>query len=622
MGAMGKAAKTIIEGLKAAKVSAADQGRAKHLIDEAYDWDAAQAGEVEAVVRYVCGVGELPKTITKSLLENHGAELLRGLSKGRKLDGWDLRALDVIVRAKKAYWFWELDSWLRDRVEKFAAEPIFDEALSLFRARGLWADDAAIIASMVGHLNAHVTDKGALTSTGRWLLAKIDRDAKSVFAVARAQKEDETSSLYRLLLAHRRELFEKLIPKLALKADSDRSYLAEKLLEADAKRYEKQVLALLAPVKAPYPAMLSANNLEKHFPGKYRPEVKRLLLATIKGKSHSILFANEATDTHEVAIELAWRALGEEAFELWNAYKEENDAVRVGFYATIVKQAKAKALPWLIDGLVYPKDPNVEYGGLNHAKYVQRVLELLAPYDLTPYHERIEKAFAKTTSKKVREQIDAVLGRKAKGKGAAPTKKTSPFAGTDGYRFETYVAAITKAALAQAKKHKKRMPSPIEQVKLGGMQGDVQLNVLLIEGVGEPVELALSVPKSRVPAHVDLTDDDKVLPKFTRLHGLGSDGDDDEVPMWGDMFKLPWCVLLHEQIVAAQAIADALKKQGFKLAKGCKVGVGEDDNFFQSARSFEKMSRQEVAALPEAQQADFAAVCFQDAKKQRWLRAR
>lgn len=607
---MGSAAKKIIDGLKAAKVSAADQTRSKRLIDEAHDWDPDQAAEVEAVVRYVCGAGELPAKLSRDILEHRASKLLRGLSTGRKLDGWDTRALDVIVRCKKYYWFWELDSWLRDRVVKFPREPIFEEALVLFRERGLWPDDTAIIASMVDSLTGHVTDKNELTSTGRWLLAQLDRDAKTVFEVAREQKDDETSSLYRLLLAHRRALFDKLVPTLALKADSDKSFLAEVMLEADAKRYEKQAVALMAKLRAPIAAVLSARNLEKFFPGKYRADVKRLLLATMTAKSSTFLYDDGAAGTHEVAYKIAWKALGEEAFAIWDAYEEQNDALRLRFYEAIAKQAKAKALPWLIEGLVYPKDPKVEYGGVNHAKYVQRMLEILKPYDLGPYRERIKKVFAKNTNKKIREQIDRVLGTAGPAK-AKPAKK--PLAGKDGYRFEAYTAAVTKAALAAAKKA--TLPSPIERVKLGGMQGEVQLNWLLIEGVGDPVQLELAVPRSKLPVHVDLVGGEQPLATFAKRHAL----EDDEIPSWGDMYKLPWCVLLHEQILAAEAIAAGLAKQGHKLAKRCRIGVGEDDTFWESTKSFERMARSEVAAMPEPQQADFAAVCFEDPKKQRWL---
>lgn len=607
---MGKAAKKIIDGLKKAKVPAAAQARVKDLIDEAYDWDAAQAAEVESVARYVCGVGPLRDELSAHFREHSAGKLRATLSQGRTLDELDRRALDVIARCKGMYWFWELDSWLRGRVVELPKEPIFDEALELFRARGLWKKDTDVIASMVNHLTGHVTEKGALTSTGRWLLAKLDDDAEAVFKVARAQKQDETSSLYRLLLAHRRDLFDALVPKLKLKKDSDKSFLAQVMLEADAKKYEKQAVKLVTGLTQPVPALFSVKNLDEHFKGKYRPLIKQLLLAAVKGKDASFLWEDRAAGSRQVAIELAWPILKDDAFDVWNAFDEENDALRVRFCEAIEAQAKKKALPWLVDALVYPKDPNVEYGFLTHAKYVAALLKVLAPYDLTPFLPRIEKAFAKNTDKKVRELIDGVLGVKP---AQRPAAKAS-FDGKKGYRFDAYAHSVVTAALAALKKNKKALPSPIERVKLAGFQGEIQLNTLVLEGVGAPLELRFDVPATLVPAHCDFVEGD-LLARFAKLHGL----DDGETPSWGDMFELPWCVLLHEQIGAVQAIAAGLKKQEATLAKNCKLGVGEDDNFWESRDSFARRSRDNVAALPREQQADFAAICFESPRKQQWL---
>jgi hypothetical protein len=613
---MGKAAKQIIDGLKKAKVSADAQKRVKDLIDEAHDWDAAQAAEVEAVVQYVCGAApELPKKITKDFVEHRASELLHSLSKGRKLDAWDLRALDVLACGRGMYWGWELDSWLRDRVAKFPKEPIFEEGRELFRARGLWKTDDDILASMFDMLTAHVTGEGALTSTGRFMLEKLDADAAGVLAIARSnKKEDNTSNIYDLLIAHRRKQFDALVPKLVLKKDSDKSYLAQVMLDADAKGYEKQAVALMRGLKDPIPALYSAKNLEKHFKGKYLPLVKELLVAAVKAKSASFIWEDDADGSREVAIRLAWPMLKDDALDVWRAYDEENDALRVDMCATIEKQAKKKALPWLIDALVYPKDPNVEYGFMNHAKYVAALLKISKPYDLKPHRERIEKAFAKNKNKKIRELIDPIIGG-AKAPKAAKTKAApaKTFDGKKGYRFDAYADSVVKAALAAIQKNKKSLPSPIENVKLAGFQGEIQLNALVLEGVGEPVTFELDVPKTRVPGHCDFIEDD-LLEKFGARHGL----EEDEIPSWGDMFKLPWCALLHEQIGAAQAIAAGLKKHG-TVAKKCKVGVGEDDNFWDSQASFARKSREEIAALPSDQQADFAAICFEDPKKQRWL---
>lgn len=605
---MGKATKKILEGLKAAKVSKADQDRTKDLIDEAPDWNEAEAAEVEAAVRFVCGVDAQLPALSARFLEHTASDLLHGLSRARQLDAWDQRALEIIFKCSKMYWFWEVESWLDQRVEKFPAEPIFDEGVELFRNAGLWKNDTDAIKALVRRVTTHATERGALTSGGRWLLTQLDADPKNVFTIASKVRDgdevkDERSSLYKLLLAHRPQLFDSLVPTLELKKDSQRSYLAEVMLGADPKRFEAQALKLMTGLKDPLPTLYSAQNLEKHFPKKHTALVKELLLATLKAKNTS--------DSHSNAIDLAWKALGAEAVELWKFYDEKNDAIRLDFYALIKKQGGAKALPFLVEGLVYPKDPNVEYGFVTYPKYISRMVALLKGFDLKPYAARIEEKFATQTNQKIKEEIAALLGKKvAKPAKAAPKK---PFNPKDGYRFDTYGASVVKAALAAVKKSKHELPSPIESIKLAGMQGSIQLETLVLEGVGETVELELAVPKSKVPSHIDDLDG-VVLEKFAKLHGLDA-SNDEEVPSWGDMYKLPWCALIHEQVSAAEAIAAGLKKQGHKLAKGFKAGAGEDDNFWESTESFARKTKSELGALPKAHQADFLAVCFEKRKK-------
>src|SRR5262245_48933437 len=116
---MGKFSKQIIDALKAAKVPAKLIERSNAFIDEAHDFEQRAAKEVEAATLYVCGVSATAPDLSNDVLERKVGDLVRGLSKGRELDAWDLRALDIIARAKQMYWFWELDSWLDARNLKF-----------------------------------------------------------------------------------------------------------------------------------------------------------------------------------------------------------------------------------------------------------------------------------------------------------------------------------------------------------------------------------------------------------------------------------------------------------------------------------------------------------------------
>lgn len=616
---MGKAAKKIIDGLKAAKIPAATQTRIADLIDEAHDWDAKQAARIEAIVRYVCGVPDAPKpTPAEEELEHRVGKLLRTLSQEtRTLDAVDLRALDVICQAKGMYWFWELESWTRARAIAFPTEPMLEETLAVLRERGLWTTDDEVLDAMFGHLAGHVTEDGEVTSTGRWMLARLDEDAQAVFAAgANREGGKRLSSLYKLLIAHRRPLFDELLKRVTLDEDSKKSSLAEVMLDADATHYEGQATKLMEGLTKPIPSLLSARNLEKYFPGKHRALVKALLLATVKAKDTSWISDDAGRGTRLSAIFLGWQLFGDEAQDLWRAYSEENDALRLDFYELIEKQAKVKALPFLIEGLVYPKDPNTTYGFVTHARYVARMVKLVSKYPLADADRaRIEAAFAPIKDRKIREELAALLGsRSGSGKKAAKQKPPPKFAGADGYRFDAYCAAVVKAALAAAKKQLESLPSPIQSIKLGGHQGEVQLNALIIEGLGAPVVIEFAPGKTKVPTHVDELDGDRVLPGWVKRAGLG---EDDDVPSWGDMYELPWCALIGEQILAVEEIAAGLKKLGCKLSKDCQLGVGEDDNFWTADDGFDAKTREGIAALPKEHQANFAAVCFESAKKQK-----
>ncbi|HEX4478588.1 MAG TPA: hypothetical protein VH142_26080, partial [Polyangiaceae bacterium] len=242
-----------------------------------------------------------------------------------------------------------------------------------------------------------------------------------------------------------------------------------------------------------------------------------------------------------------------------------------------------------------------EYGFVTHAKYVTRVLAISKPYDLAPYRDRIEKGLARTKDKKIREQIAGAFGKKTK----PPKPKT--FDAARGFRFDVHRAALVKAALAALKG--KKLPAPIEELRLTGMPEMIRLEGLVLEGEGDTIELMLKLPKDAIPGHSDDSADDEILSKFENVS-------------WGDIYELPWCVLVHEQIAAAHEIASALKKQKIQFAEDCKISVGAYDSSWDDVDEFEKRSRDNVAALLEEEQAAFAAACFEDPKRQRWLLAR
>ncbi len=247
------------------------------------------------------------------------------------------------------------------------------------------------------------------------------------------------------------------------------------------------------------------------------------------------------------------------------------------------------------------------------------MLQILEAYDLSPYRERIEKTFADNKNKKIQEEIAKVFGGKSSKAGktkSAAKGKVRTFDAKNGYRIDAYVDGVVKAAFKAAMAKKKKIPQPLTSIKLGGMPDEVQLNVLILEGEGETLELEVTPPKTKIPGHID-DDTGAPLRQFAKKHGL--DEDDDEAPNWGDMYKLPWCALIHEQILGVTALAKMPAEAGIKVAKGCKLGAGESDNFWEAGDRFDEKAREEIAALVEDQQADFAALCFESPAKQRWL---
>lgn len=189
--------------------------------------------------------------------------------------------------------------------------------------------------------------------------------------------------------------------------------------------------------------------------------------------------------------------------------------------------------------------------------------------------------------------------------------------GTKGYGFDAYVDALVKAGFEAAMARIKEIPQPLTKIQLTGEPECIQLNTLVLEGEGDSVELEIAPPKTRIPEQSDDANEGPVLRQFAKRHGL--DLDDDEAPSWGDMYKLPWCVLLHEQITGVQALAEMLTKAGIEIAEDCECGVGDHDNFWEPSEGFDEMAHEEIAALPEDQQADFAAVCYESKAKQQWL---
>ena len=600
--------------LQSAGCKPATLTRLKELVDAARFTTPKEAKEIEEALLYLCDKGPLP-----DLSKEFGArvdDLTDTIAQPTKWNAWDLRVLDLITLPK--VWSeqsWEFWRWARKRITNAPAAAEWEPVLTALQARGAIAsaEGATLVPALATIIenvgSAFSVDSITLTSAGRWMLKHVDASLDTLIAAARSA--DAMDSLLGLLAYHRPAVFADNQKQLTVTSQPNLSYLIQLLLETDAAKNEAAALKLSKKITGGYQSFLVARNLFAHFKKKHATEMARLLnksMTSVKKKDVSMMLSGENPSLRLATAQLAIKALGEEAFPILRLYDEENDAIRLGFYETCSTLGES-ALPLLIDGLVYPKDPNVEYGFTSHAKYVATMLKLLSPYKLSPFEDRISKAFATNPSKKIQELIGEALGKKV------IVKKTALFDAKAGYQFDEYAKALAAAAIKTLVAKTVKLPKSISSLQLACMDGEMAPWMVILN---EDVQIELPEVKHRLPSHVDDANDDPILKKLMAMNGTADDYDGD-LPRWGDIYALPSCVLTHELIGAAQAVLEGLKKAGVAVAKNCKFGWGAGDDLWEGLPSFEKRSRKNVAALPNGHQANFAAMCFLDPKKQKWL---
>jgi hypothetical protein len=483
--------------------------------------------------------------------------------------------------------FWdEFDFRFGSHVEDNPDEPLVDELIALFNKKNQWktfSEQLEVVFKIGRFLNGE-----KVTSTGRWVLMHLDKDAETVITCASRNKEPE---ILNLLATCRPDLFETLGSAFPMKDDNDRLCLIGALLKVDANKYEKEAVALIETIGPKYYGLPAAKLLHQYFPKKYHEITKSLLLANVLS---------------EEAWGLAWDELGEAAGEVWDAYAEPNHAIRLKFYATLHEKAGAFAEPWLIKGLLHEWDGSV-YGYVTHAKYVMRLLELLTPFDLTPYRDQIKAAFATTKDKKTQELIAKALGEEVKTK---LQKRRDIFdGGKKGYKFDVYMSEMVDCIFEELVAKRHEVSQPVKHIHLGGWQSSIQLNFLVINGKEWPEMIEVD---SKIPMTCDDEDDDKIIRKFHRTHKV-----DPEDFHWGDCFGLPLCALIHEQLLGLQQLVERLKAAGLEVSDDCRITCGDDDNDWED---FEETVLEEFEALPDEYKDDLATMFYESKEKQAWIK--
>lgn len=207
--------------------------------------------------------------------------------------------------------------------------------------------------------------------------------------------------------------------------------------------------------------------------------------------------------------------------------------------------------------------------------------------------------------------------------------------GAHGYRFDAYVAAMTRQMLEELLARRDGIPQPVRKLHWTGHQGYNELAYLAINGQEWPDDFGV---ETSIPVNCEWPEEDKVMLRFLRVHGgrieaeSGEDGDDDSRHedaedaveygqignfKWGDRFQLPACALIHEQLLGLQWLADELRRAGIQVGDGCTLVVGDGDNEWED---FGDTVLESFAGLPEAWHDDVAAMFYESPQRQAWLK--
>jgi hypothetical protein len=204
--------------------------------------------------------------------------------------------------------------------------------------------------------------------------------------------------------------------------------------------------------------------------------------------------------------------------------------------------------------------------------------------------------------------------------GAARPAPAPSFDAKAGYQLEKYREALWRAALKATLAARAQLPTPIRSLKLGHMNEQITLAFVIVQGRSEEyAEIELAAPRTRLPDSISASGEDPLLRRFYRSFGEDPDAPSDNLPAWGDVYALPWCLVIHEQLGAVERLAAELRKAGVELARDCKLGVGEGDSFWSARDGFTRMTRERLAPLTAAQKGHFAKLCYESPERQRWL---
>lgn len=371
--------KALLATLKKAKVSPQMLHRVDPLL-EAIFYPPKVAQAIHDAVLYLCGVAPKPPTLPADF-DHLVYTFMRGMQAPMHWDDLDRRWLDLVAQPR----LWkqrsgDVFSKARDWLEQRPEDPVVEPLLAALSARGcIHGDPLALVFDRWGNLlTAKAHGRPCITSAGRYVLERFEAAPKQILAAA--WKADRPVSLANLLLRKSPKLFDRYARALAPKRVDSFSYFAELLLEADAKKHEKQVVVLTKQVRSPYQRFLAVRNLARCYgPAKYQSLILDHLLAATRSLNQKDVYKEigGVSPMSVAVVKWAIETYGKAALPVVRAFDQKPPSIRQKIYPYVRKLGK-DAIPILIEGLMYPGPPRQAAD----AKYALGILKLLSPEEL------------------------------------------------------------------------------------------------------------------------------------------------------------------------------------------------------------------------------------------------
>ncbi len=313
-----------------------------------------------------------------------------------------------------------------------------------------------------------------------------------------------------------------------------------------------------------HPAYYAARDLDQAAHGTHDELITKLLVKalTLKPPIDWPMMWEIAND--------AWKFLGKNAGPVWTAYEkiEADDVLRLEWYARIAKQGGAFARPWLEKGRARRLRPDRTNRKLSNQVYEAK--------------------------------LDTLLG-----KAVAPAKKLTPTDPKKGYRFERYIAAVTKAAVVATKKLK--LPEPISRIHLAGRDDDITVHFISFEWADRQVVGRLANVPTKIPRTGDSPD--PVMSAFVERHGLTGDP---SAPSWADLYEAPHAILIEELLHVVEVVQATVAR-----APRIQLCVGDGDNQWKRSSGFARKAKAHLARLEPGIREDLLRLCFETAAKRK-----